>query len=331
MTVAQDLPMVITAAAVTAVERLSPTFLRIELGSPDFADFGAEGPLLDQRIKLVFPTATGELPATDGVDESWFDTWLQLPEEERGHMRTYTAREVRGEGPDTRVVVDFVLHLQPGASGPASRWAAAAKTGDQLVVVGPRVGLPFGGVEYLPPAGTTRVLLAADETGVPAVGGILAGLPADAVGAALLEVPLNADLLDLPAPPGVTVTWLPRDGAPLGSRLVPAVTTYVSVLAAGAAAPHLGPTVVPELDPAELDPADVDPDLWETPSYSSSGAALDGLGGHVAVTLDGLYVWIAGESGVVTTIRRHLVSEQGVDRAQVAFMGYWRRGVAMRS
>ena len=44
----------------------------------------------------------------------------------------------------------------------------------------------------------------------------------------------------------------------------------------------------------------------------------------------GRYFWIAGESGVVTTLRRHLVKDLGIDRAQVAFMGYWRRGVAMR-
>ena len=47
--------------------------------------------------------------------------------------------------------------------------------------------------------------------------------------------------------------------------------------------------------------------------------------------LDDLYAWIAGESGVVTGLRRVLVKDLGVDRRQVAFMGYWRRGVAMRS
>ena len=45
----------------------------------------------------------------------------------------------------------------------------------------------------------------------------------------------------------------------------------------------------------------------------------------------GTYAWIAGESTVVTGLRRHLVNELGFDRRQVAFMGYWRRGVAMRS
>ncbi len=47
--------------------------------------------------------------------------------------------------------------------------------------------------------------------------------------------------------------------------------------------------------------------------------------------LDGLYAWIAGESKVVTGLRRHLVNELHIDRSQVAFMGYWRRGVAMKS
>jgi NADPH-dependent ferric siderophore reductase len=45
---------------------------------------------------------------------------------------------------------------------------------------------------------------------------------------------------------------------------------------------------------------------------------------------DGLYAWIAGESKVVTGLRRALVSDLGLNRSQVAFMGYWRRGVPMR-
>jgi NADPH-dependent ferric siderophore reductase len=44
-----------------------------------------------------------------------------------------------------------------------------------------------------------------------------------------------------------------------------------------------------------------------------------------------LYAWIAGEAGVVTALRRHVVREVGMDRREVAFMGYWRRGGAMRS
>ena len=43
-----------------------------------------------------------------------------------------------------------------------------------------------------------------------------------------------------------------------------------------------------------------------------------------------LYAWIAGEAGLVTGLRRFLVNEIGPHRRQVAFMGYWKRGVAMR-
>ncbi|MFI9311614.1 siderophore-interacting protein [Streptomyces triculaminicus] len=38
------------------------------------------------------------------------------------------------------------------------------------------------------------------------------------------------------------------------------------------------------------------------------------------------YAWIAGESGTVRALRRHLVGDRGVDRRAVTFTGYWRRG-----
>lgn len=40
------------------------------------------------------------------------------------------------------------------------------------------------------------------------------------------------------------------------------------------------------------------------------------------------YTWAAGESALATGIRRHLVSDQGVPRSDVAFMGYWKHGRA---
>jgi NADPH-dependent ferric siderophore reductase len=40
----------------------------------------------------------------------------------------------------------------------------------------------------------------------------------------------------------------------------------------------------------------------------------------------GLYCWLAGESSRVTAMRRCLVSEVGVNRQYVTFMGYWRAG-----
>jgi len=309
-----DLPLLIAELEVTSVERLSPTFARIELASPALAELGTSGPSYDQRLKLIFPGASGEPASFEGVDESWFATWMDIPEEERGHMRTYTLREIRGSGADARLVIDFLLHVEPGASGPGSDWAADARPGSRLVTVAPRRGHEFGGIEFLP-GSASELLLVGDETAVPAICAILEQLPDDAQGAAFLEVPVGLDEQTVAAPAGVAVFWLPRAGASYGEKLVPAVLG------------HLGAGRTPR--PAVADD-EIDPDLWETPAYSSSGEDLD-----PPVTVrgewDGLYAWIAGESGVVTALRRALVKDLGIDRRQVAFMGYWRRGVAMRS
>jgi NADPH-dependent ferric siderophore reductase len=222
MTANHALPMILAEVEVVAVERLSPTYVRVELGSPVLADFGVDGPLYDQRIKLVFPNDAGRLPSFEGADESWFSTWLDIPASERGHMRTYTVREVRGTGAGTRLVVDFVLHLEEGATGPGSSWAAQATVGDRLVIVAPRRGEFFGGIEFDPGA-ARLLLLAADETAVPAVCSILEDLPASARGVAFLEVPESGDVLDQRHPEGMQVVWLPRDGAALGSRVCAAL------------------------------------------------------------------------------------------------------------
>lgn len=309
------LPMILDEVEVVRVERLSPSFVRVELGGDCLAEFGTDGPLYDQRIKLVFPGVPGgPAPSFEGVDESWWDTWLARPEEDRGHMRTYTVREVRGEGADTRLVVDIVVHADDhGDVGPGCAWAARAAVGDRVVVLGPRRGHAYGGIEFEP--GTAgRLLLVGDETAVPAICAILAQLPWHATGAAFMEVPTGADVLTVQHPEGVRVVWLARDDEPHGARLHAAVLE------------HLGVGGAPIEEPEE-----VDPDLWETPSYSSSGEDVESTAAPVAQDLADLYAWIAGEAGVVTALRRVLVKDLGVDRRQVAFMGYWRRGVAMRS
>ncbi|WP_060915570.1 siderophore-interacting protein [Microbacterium oleivorans] len=39
-----------------------------------------------------------------------------------------------------------------------------------------------------------------------------------------------------------------------------------------------------------------------------------------------LYVWLAGESGTVTSLRRLLTGRLDIPKEQVAFLGYWRQG-----
>lgn len=308
------LPMLLTEVEVVSIERLSPSFVRVEFGAAELGGFGVEGERYDQRIKLVFPDpVTGGMTSVADADESWMATWLDQPTEERGHMRTYTIRDVRGSGVDTTIVVDIVLHPVGDQVGPGSTWAAGAALGDRLVLLAPRAGFPYGGIEFTPAPGA-ELLMVADETAVPAVCTILEQLSPTATGAVFMEVPTAADILDVRAPSGVSVTWLPRENAPLGQRLHDEVVAHLGI-----------PGVTVEVAPDE-----VDPDLWETPSYSSSGEEIP-VSRAVGHEFDGLYAWIAGESKVVTGLRRHLVNELHIDRSQVAFMGYWRRGVAMKS
>lgn len=279
--------MIHDEVAVVRTERLSPSFVRVELGGPCLAEFGVDGPLYDQRIELVFP---GDV------------------------MRTHTVRDVRGEGADTRLVVDLVVHDDThGAPGPACAWAHRATVGDRLVVVAPRRGEVFGGIEF-DPGTARRLLLAGDETALPAIAAILEQLPWAATGAAFVEVPHADDVQAVRHPEGVGVGWLPRGDEPHGDRLHAAVLE------------HLGAGRAPAPDELEIDP-----DVWETATYSSSGEDVGSAATPAGHGLDDLYAWIAGESGLVTGLRRVLVRELGVDRRQVAFMGYWRRGVPRRS
>jgi NADPH-dependent ferric siderophore reductase len=310
--------MLIAQARVRATERLSPAFVRVTLESPAFVDLGIEG--FDTRVKMVFPGPTGDLPPVADSFEEWYATLMGTPETAKSPMRTYTVRDVLEEGGARLLVVDLVVH-EHGAQGPACRWAVGASPGDEIQVIAPhRLGLAYGGTEFAP--GELRnLLLVADETALPALARILADLEPGFTGHAFVEVPSIEDALAVDVPDGFAITWLTRDGAQHGRRLVEEVRRYLG----------LGP-----LDPASLPaeaPSDLDIDVWETPRYSAAGEDVEAQLQRCALgsELHDLYAWIAGESWIVRTLRRCLVNELGVERGQVAFMGYWREGVSMKS
>lgn len=284
------------AATVSNVVRLSASFVRITFAGEQLRDFGDDRD--DQRIKLILHAPDGSLQLSDAENLSWYQELMAREEERRNPVRTYTSRYVRADLGE--VDVDFVLH---GDEGPASRWAARAAVGDEVILCGPNrlAEPPYGGTGFKPAAGTERFLLVADETAVPAALAILEGLSPTATGAALLEVPHADDALEIIAPAGVQVRWLPREGAAVGDLLVPAVHRLLDV--------WLGEHGLTAED-ADADLVD-DPDgIWDVPEQAAGE----------------FYAWLAGESAVVTGLRRTLVREHGVDRRSVAFMGYWRQG-----
>lgn len=284
---------------------MSPSFLRVTFTGGDLDQCAPNG--FDQRVKVLLPVPGRGMADCPLGSPDWYGDWRALPEERRSPIRTYT---VRAHRPDQRELdVDFVLH---GATGPASAWAERAAVGDEAALVAPDVRFPgeTGGVEWRPPADATSLLIAGDETAVPAICAIVESLPAGRRARVLLEVPTPADVLPLAAHPDVEATWLVRRNSAVaaaavrGSLLTAAVAAAVRDLA-GTAGPATGP----------LDDVDVDTEvLWEVPPDDALPSPA------------GLYAWLAGEAGVVKGLRRHLVQEAGLDRSAVAFMGYWRQG-----
>ncbi|MFL4475480.1 SIP domain-containing protein [Paeniglutamicibacter sp. MACA_103] len=321
--------MLAFSTRVLATDQLSDNYRRITLTGADLEHFGAGEVPLDLRIKLLIPPAAqpgAEAPGLPAEFESlrpgarlsaeeaggWYRRWLALPAETRGDMRTYTVRALRAaghrdnRGEHAEIDIDFVLHLRTEGGklvgGPATVWAAQARVGDAMLLLGPNAGLcdeNYGGIEFRRGA-AKRVLLAGDETAAPAICSILEALPAGVTGHALIEVPDTGDIQGSSTRSGVSVQWLPRGSHPHGELLAAAVRDIVAIPAAGAV-----------MTGAEPEDVDVDEQiLWETATVSTQP----------------FYAWLAGEAGVIKEMRRYLVRDAGMDRKQVAFMGYWRRG-----
>ncbi|ETD73634.1 iron utilization protein [Pseudomonas aeruginosa] len=282
-------------------EQLSPALTRFVFGGPEVAEMKTLA--ADQRIKIFFPDASGQPPSLPGGSE-WYQAYRSVEPARRPPMRTYTIRALRAE--QEEVDVEFVLH---GENGPASAWATHARIGDRLQLAAPnrQYGDDPGGYEWKPPAGVRHILLIADETALPAVAGILEELAGEAeppVVEAFLEVPGEADILDLPAIPGARLHWLPRHQAGIhsrnGERMIEAARQArlpEREVAGGAA--------------QELEDIDIDEEiLWELASPESGS----------------FYAWVAGESAAVMAIRRYLVQERGIDKRHLTLMGYWRLG-----
>lgn len=291
-------------ARLVAITDVTPSFRRFTFGGDDLADYGDPG--YDQRIKIVFPTAETSIDDMP-TGNDWWTQWREMDEASRPPFRTYTTRAVREvDGSAREVDVDMVSH---DVLGPASAWIAGARIGDEVLIFGPttaHTGVNYG-IDFVPPARTDHIVLAGDETAAPAIAVILEQLPRDARGVVVLEVPDPADAGYLPVHPGFAYRVAARTADARHAHLVAAVEDAAARL-------------VPAGRGADVEEIDIDTDiLWEVPRTAKGGAALKSAP---------LYAWLAGEASAIKTLRRRLVTDHGVDRRAVAFMGYWRLGRA---
>ncbi|MFI2236314.1 siderophore-interacting protein [Streptomyces chrestomyceticus] len=247
-------PLPVRYIEVTAVRRLSPHLVRITFGGPDLAGFRLNAP--DQQVKLYFPRPGQRAPRlpeapADGDLMRWYQAFRTIPEDERPWMRSYT---VRAHHPGTGTIdIDFVLHgtdtvsgpdsgsdsgsdsdpasgpvsgsengsASGSANGPATRWARLAAPGDTLGMFGPSAyfarPVPLGTADWM--------LLAGDETALPAIGTLAEWLPEGARAVAYIEVADAADEQTFDTRGDLTVHWLHRGTGPAapGEALVEAV------------------------------------------------------------------------------------------------------------
>jgi NADPH-dependent ferric siderophore reductase len=199
--------------------------VRVTVGGAALATFPGGGG--DQHVVLYLypPGAVLPEPLTLTSARTMFG-------QVRPAMRSYTVR--RHDPVAHEIDIDFVLHgTADHAAGPACDWATVAQPGDELIVVGPSPA-------YRPDSAQREHLFVGDETALPAIGTMMAELPAATKVTAVIEVADAAEEQLLPTAADATVTWLHRDGRAAGvaNPLVDAVLDtswgpHVAVWAAG--------------------------------------------------------------------------------------------------
>ncbi len=222
-------------ARVARTRRLSRSFQRVTLAGGDLDEFSYAG--FDHWFRLFIPRAPGapfELPGV--VGRSWWKPYLALDEAVRPHCANYTVAEVRATDAGVELDIDVVLHYESGElAAPVARWAATAEAGSPVAILDQ-------GLIFDPDMAAGPVVIACDETGLPAVRGILRRLDPEAHGVAILEVPSADDRFELTAPDGIRVDWIARDG----DHAVPGSAALAAVRSLGGLPPDSYAYVVGE-------------------------------------------------------------------------------------
>lgn len=180
---------------VERVEDLTPRMRRIHFGGPGVAGYAAAGAHIP-NIKLYFPVPGEPLDLPERGERGW--AWKPG---QRERVRTYTVRRLAGDF--SSLCVDFVRHT---GTSVAAAWAERAVPGDEVAALA-------GGGVVVGDAGW--VLLAGDETALPAIAGTIERFGPQQRGLVLIEAAGPDEEQQLHAPSGVEVRWLHRrDAAP---------------------------------------------------------------------------------------------------------------------
>lgn len=205
-------PISLREITVSRVEDITPGMRRITFTSDQF-DAHQQGDVhvpemistgFDDDVRLIFPhPETGERPAPRALGDGRLEWTAEINE----LFRTYTVR--RWDADAGEADIDFARH----GSGLAEAWSESVAPGDSIYMAGPK---NCGAL----PEGVDWMLLAGDETALPAIGRCVESYPAlKAVAVIEVTTPDRIQKLNIPSP-DVELHWVVRSqGQSLGSAL----------------------------------------------------------------------------------------------------------------
>ncbi|MFD5746783.1 siderophore-interacting protein [Streptomyces sp. NPDC127033] len=191
---------------VLRTEWITPHMVRVVLGGEGLAAVRA-GEFTDHYVKVLFTPEGVTYPEPFDMDR----IRAEFPRDRWPANRTYTVRA--WDPAALELTIDFVVHGDEGLAGP---WAARAKPGETVRLLGP------GGL-YAPDPAADWHLLVGDESALPAIAASLERVPAGAVVHAFVEISGPEEEQKITTPDGVGITWLHRGSRPVGEALTAAV------------------------------------------------------------------------------------------------------------
>jgi NADPH-dependent ferric siderophore reductase len=181
-------------AVVLRSERVTPQVVRVTFGGPGLEGFAA-GPFTDHYVKLQLPPAGAGYAAPFDLNR----IKAELPRERWPRVRTYSVRSWDASAGE--LVIDFVDHGDGGIAGP---WAAAARPGDQVQLIGP-------GGAYSPDPAADWHLFAGDACVLPAIAVALGRIPAGVPAVVIAAVDGPEEEQPLATAAELDLRWVHRD------------------------------------------------------------------------------------------------------------------------
>ncbi|SNR43496.1 siderophore-interacting protein [Puniceibacterium sediminis] len=177
-------------AEVVTVRQLGPRFLRVELDCAGTAALAA-GPGMHFSLLLA---PDGRAPVWPRINGNGRTVWPAG--DDCLHRAVYTFVDL------DPVAGRFTFDVFEHDGGRTTDWARTARPGAAVGIMGPGGGdMPVG----------DDLLIAGDETALPAISRILGQSDPTRRGRAIIEVADETSVSLIPAPEGVSITWVLRD------------------------------------------------------------------------------------------------------------------------